>query len=33
MNWDAIFGFTNVVALLGWVMLAVRHDWDGARGQ
>ncbi|MCY7281718.1 MAG: DUF4281 domain-containing protein [Sphingomonas bacterium] len=23
MNWDAIFSFTNAVALLGWVMLAV----------
>ena len=23
MNWDAIFSFTNIVALLGWVMLAV----------
>ena len=23
MNWDAIFSLTNMVALLGWVMLAV----------
>jgi len=23
MNWDVIFSFTNAVALLGWVMLAV----------
>ena len=23
MNWDAIFSFTNIVALLGWVVLAV----------
>ena len=23
MNWDAIFSFINIVALLGWVMLAV----------
>ena len=23
MNWDTIFSFTNIVALLGWVVLAV----------
>ncbi len=23
MNWDAVFGFTNAVAMIGWLMLAV----------
>jgi hypothetical protein len=23
MNWDAVFAFTNAVAMIGWVMLAV----------